>query len=111
MEPIKFEDTKLLLFYERACNKALEEIRTMKIIPEPLRIYIEKDNLLHNTLGCELALFVFKNRVLLRRYWEHERTIKYNHLTLTNFKEMEKIAPKSVEQMKRNALNILSGPN
>ncbi len=111
MEPIRFEDAKLQLFYRRACDKALKEVHAMGIIPEPLRVHIERDDLLRNTLSCELALFVFNNRVLLRRYWTNEGTVKYNHLTLTNFKEMEKNAPKSVEQMKRNALNILSGPN
>ena len=92
--------------YREACKKAQREILRFGYSTEPLKLTFEEDDLCKDYLGCTMSIFVFNdNRVLLRRYWAKENSIKYNEIK--NYEEIIKKAPNSIRHMKRNAIKSL----
>lgn len=92
--------------YRKACKKAQKEILRFGYSTEPLRLTFEKDDLCKDYLGCNMSIYVLNdNRVLLRRYWEKENSIKYNEIT--NYEEIIEMAPNSIMHMKKNAIKSL----
>ena len=107
---IEFDAGKEALLYQKACKLAQKEMHLIGEYVEPFNIQFHDDNLYQDILGCEMALFVIREKAFLRRFWKREGTIKYNRLM--NLEEIKKTAPKSTAHMKKNALKILqtNGP-
>lgn len=85
---------------------AVNEQARMGLTAEPIRLTAKQDNMTGDPLGCIISIFYDEEsgKALLRRDWLNDMGVKYN--LLTNFDEIRRIAPKSVQHMMENATRI-----
>lgn len=69
----------------------------------PLRIEFDSDYINFDN-GCHISLFVSEGKAIMRREWAEDHSVLYN--SIVNYEEIIKVAPKSVERMIQNGLEI-----
>ena len=85
---------------------AVSEQQRMGCMAEPIALDFKADDLVHDPPGCVVSIFYNdeSGEALLRRDWLEDMGIKYN--LLTNFDEIERIAPRSVKRMLDNGAKL-----
>ena len=85
---------------------AVERQREYGFMARPVHIDFKTGDHLEDVDGFTVAVFYKKatKEALLLRYWEKRMAISYN--ILTNFDKLAMVAPKSLERMLQNGLEL-----
>lgn len=85
---------------------AVKEQKELNIPAPPVEIKFDSDRLTHNEDDCFVSIFYNKDdgKALLRRDWDKDLTVQYN--LLTNYEEIKKIAPNSLEKLIQNGIKL-----
>lgn len=89
-----------------AYDWAFERQRELGFLAQPVHMTFSRGDLIDDGDGFTLSLFYKKStgEALLRRDWETRMAVSFN--ILTNYDEIEKIAPKSLKKMLQNGLRL-----
>ena len=89
-----------------AYDWAFERQRELGFLAQPIHMTFSRGDLIDDGDGFTMSLFYKKStgEALLRRDWETRMAVSFN--ILTNYDEIEKIAPKSLKKMLQNGLRL-----
>lgn len=89
-----------------AYDWALDRQRELQFMAQPVHMTFSRGDYVDDGDGFTISIFYKKStgEALLRRDWTDRMAVSYN--ILTNFDEIARIAPKSLELMLRNGLRL-----
>ncbi|MBQ1373547.1 hypothetical protein IIY66_01955 [Candidatus Saccharibacteria bacterium] len=89
-----------------AYDWALDRQRELQFMAQPVHMTFSRGDYVDDGDGFTISIFYKKStgEALLRRDWTDRMAVSYN--ILTNFGEIARIAPKSLELMLRNGLRL-----
>lgn len=107
------EDTKIFSFeamkntlFEAAYEWAVSEQIKFGLVAQPINLVFDKDEITFDENKVFVSLFYDEKakRAIIRRDWDEGFVVQYN--ILANYEQLTRIAPKSIEKLRRNGVDL-----